>query len=260
MEDIKNFEDFKQEVLNFANNEKPAEWRIGQAVFNYIEEIYGVARYVQFDKHVDCFYNDNAIDDFIKESYNVIKNTITIVTKNILDKKLKIGNIFNKQYIICSKYVLKVESDVKYVCFYVRERFIIGSNFSHDGANYVEPMLYYSKSPLLMQIPVNDILHAEIPNIRTEVLNYKNEHIKRYKEYFDKIPYNIELLKNYIENAQKLIEQKQNQIKELEYIINNKETTYHDFADYDELADKQIKIIIDDIEANIEELNSKLEK
>ena len=44
----------------------PHNWRQGQFVFNRVEEIYGnVARLVQFKDHVDCFYKDDAIDNFI---------------------------------------------------------------------------------------------------------------------------------------------------------------------------------------------------
>ena len=44
----------------------PKNWRQGQVVFNRVEDLYGgVARLVQFKDHVDCFYNDDAIDNFI---------------------------------------------------------------------------------------------------------------------------------------------------------------------------------------------------
>lgn len=45
---------------------KPKEWRKGQFVFNRIEQLYGVARQVQFKDCIDCFYNDSAIEEFIK--------------------------------------------------------------------------------------------------------------------------------------------------------------------------------------------------
>lgn len=40
-------------------------YRKGQAVFNYVDEFYGVARDVQFIDHVDCFYCDEDIDEFL---------------------------------------------------------------------------------------------------------------------------------------------------------------------------------------------------
>lgn len=61
-------EEFQTEVLQ-AMNQRPSQYRKGQAVFNYIDENYGVARYVQFVDGVDCFYNDDQINPFIYYSY-----------------------------------------------------------------------------------------------------------------------------------------------------------------------------------------------
>jgi hypothetical protein len=66
---MKTFEEFQNEVLDYAYNRKPVEWRYGQAVFNYIDEHYNVARQVQFIDKVDCFYNDELIEQFILLSY-----------------------------------------------------------------------------------------------------------------------------------------------------------------------------------------------
>ena len=45
---------------------QPLRWRLGQFVFNRVEELYGeVARKVQFIDHVDCFYDDSKIDRFL---------------------------------------------------------------------------------------------------------------------------------------------------------------------------------------------------
>ena len=65
--------DFEEEVLDYANNRKPKSWRVGQAVFNYIDNQYGVARDVQFKENVDCFYDDKLIKDFLRLSYNRIR-------------------------------------------------------------------------------------------------------------------------------------------------------------------------------------------
>ena len=70
------FEKFYYEVLDFARNKAPKSWRLGQAVFNYIDERYGVARTVQFGHNIDCFYDDTLIDDFIKCSYDVLKENV----------------------------------------------------------------------------------------------------------------------------------------------------------------------------------------
>ena len=61
-------EEFRAEVLQ-AMNQRPSQYRMGQAVFNYIDENYGVARYVQFVDGVDCFYDDDQITPFIYFSY-----------------------------------------------------------------------------------------------------------------------------------------------------------------------------------------------
>ena len=58
-------EQLKNEVFNRLKY-KPFEWRDGQFVFNYIDNEYGVARTAQFKYGVDCFYNDNKINEFIE--------------------------------------------------------------------------------------------------------------------------------------------------------------------------------------------------
>jgi hypothetical protein len=63
-----NYDDFKEDVLTAMKN-KPEDWRDGQFVFNYINEKYGVARYVQFIEGIDCFYSDDKIDQFIDKCY-----------------------------------------------------------------------------------------------------------------------------------------------------------------------------------------------
>jgi hypothetical protein len=66
---MKTLDEFKKEVLDFAENKAPKSWRKGQAVFNYIDRSYGVARALQFEKHIDCFFNDDLIDEFINAAY-----------------------------------------------------------------------------------------------------------------------------------------------------------------------------------------------
>jgi hypothetical protein len=50
-------------------NKRPSFIRRGQAVFNATEEIYGVAREVQFIDRIDCFYDDSQIEAFLKAAY-----------------------------------------------------------------------------------------------------------------------------------------------------------------------------------------------
>ena len=68
------FEELKQEVEVSYETSCPKNWRKGQFVFNYINSHYGVARYVQFNKGVDCFYIDENIDEFIKASAECLNN------------------------------------------------------------------------------------------------------------------------------------------------------------------------------------------
>ena len=64
-------QDFKNDIYS-GIKELPENWRKGQKVFNYIDKKYGVARTVQFDRGIDCFYNDDMIDKFIEESYKCL--------------------------------------------------------------------------------------------------------------------------------------------------------------------------------------------
>lgn len=65
------FEDFRNDVFE-AINKKPSYWRDGQAVFNYIDEVYGIARQVQFIDNIDCFHNDENIEAFLVAAYRKI--------------------------------------------------------------------------------------------------------------------------------------------------------------------------------------------
>lgn len=73
MEDKLTFEQFKLDVFTSISH-CPKNWRKGQSVFNIIDENYGVARDVQFKDHVDCFYNDSKIEEFLIKAYNRIIN------------------------------------------------------------------------------------------------------------------------------------------------------------------------------------------
>jgi hypothetical protein len=73
------FDEMKREIYS---HEKPKQWREGQFVFNMVDELYGVARIVQYNEGVDCFYNDEKIDEFIEVSCKILNE----VCKNELDK------------------------------------------------------------------------------------------------------------------------------------------------------------------------------
>ena len=75
------YKEFRSDVLKEASN-RPNYIRFGQSVFNYIDSKYGVARTVQFVDGVDCFYDDNKVEEFIKLSYNHAKETCSWTDKS----------------------------------------------------------------------------------------------------------------------------------------------------------------------------------
>ena len=64
-------EELKKEISEI---EFPKNWRKGQSVFNYIDNVYGVARTIQFKYGIDCFYNDNNIDEFLNKAVEIINH------------------------------------------------------------------------------------------------------------------------------------------------------------------------------------------
>lgn len=62
-------EQFIQDIKS-AVEQRPPHIRYGQAVFNYIEDKYKLARIVQYVDKIDCFYNDNNVDKFIGACWN----------------------------------------------------------------------------------------------------------------------------------------------------------------------------------------------
>ena len=70
------FEQFIQDIY-IEMSDKPKDWRKGQFVFNHIEENYGdVAREVQFIDKIDCFYDDDKIEEFIEACYERLKDKL----------------------------------------------------------------------------------------------------------------------------------------------------------------------------------------
>ena len=67
-------EDFIKEMKNVAVTRCRDGIRFGQFVFNHVAQVYGVAREAQFKHHVDCFYNDSNVDEFLSVCYDIIKN------------------------------------------------------------------------------------------------------------------------------------------------------------------------------------------
>jgi hypothetical protein len=66
---MKSYEEFCQWIWDKPKN-IPKHWRLGQYVFNVVEAKYGsVAREVQFQDGIDCFFDDTKIEDFLKAVY-----------------------------------------------------------------------------------------------------------------------------------------------------------------------------------------------
>lgn len=63
-------EQLKTEINQYK--EHYPRYRDGQAVFNYIDSKYGVARELQFIHNIDCFYNDSCINEFIEKAVELI--------------------------------------------------------------------------------------------------------------------------------------------------------------------------------------------
>ena len=78
---MKTLEELKNEVMTEAQN-RPSYIRLGQFMFNYIESVYDVARQVQFDDKVDCFYLDKNIDEFLECSLKRINEINEQTTQN----------------------------------------------------------------------------------------------------------------------------------------------------------------------------------
>ena len=65
------YEEFHSDIYKNIKN-LPDNWRKGQKVFNYIESKYKIARIVQFDCGIDCFYRDDLIDKFLEKAYELL--------------------------------------------------------------------------------------------------------------------------------------------------------------------------------------------
>lgn len=70
---IKSYQEYKNECLAVAEN-RSHYLRKGQAIFNYVDEKYGVAREAQFVHKIDCFYLDEKIEEFIKCTYSILQD------------------------------------------------------------------------------------------------------------------------------------------------------------------------------------------
>lgn len=68
MKKMLSYSEFVQDIQDYLSSDI-TPYRKGQAVFNYIDEKYQVARLVQYVDKVDCFFNDALIPEFINKAY-----------------------------------------------------------------------------------------------------------------------------------------------------------------------------------------------
>ena len=61
--------------LHIKVQNKPEEWRLGQAYFNYAEELYPEETNLLRGTEYDCFYDDNKISIFLEK---LNKNLLTL--------------------------------------------------------------------------------------------------------------------------------------------------------------------------------------
>lgn len=67
--------------INEAIKQMPSCYRDGQKVFNAIDIIFGVAREVQLQYRIDCFYDDSKIDSFKDKAYEIYKKYFKNIEK-----------------------------------------------------------------------------------------------------------------------------------------------------------------------------------
>lgn len=65
--------EFVNKITQIAERDRKfyPELRLGQAIFNAVDRYVGVARKVQFDCGIDCFYNDNKIEEFLDKCWEI---------------------------------------------------------------------------------------------------------------------------------------------------------------------------------------------
>lgn len=66
-------EEFKSNIKTAAGiiREKYPELRKGQSIFNEADNYNHVARIVQFDYGIDCFYDDTIIEPFLDKCWEI---------------------------------------------------------------------------------------------------------------------------------------------------------------------------------------------
>lgn len=76
-------EEFKSNIKTAADSTRKdyPELRKGQAIFNEAAK-YNVARFVQFNYGIDCFYDDTMIEPFLDKCWEIYSKTFTNNVQN----------------------------------------------------------------------------------------------------------------------------------------------------------------------------------
>lgn len=77
MAEIDTKEVFLRKIYEEAKKMQPIQ-RKGQSIFNATELLYQVGRVVQMHDGVDCFYNDNQINQFLDLAYEAYVETTNV--------------------------------------------------------------------------------------------------------------------------------------------------------------------------------------
>lgn len=77
MTEIDTKEVFLRKIYEEAKKTQPTQ-RKGQSIFNATELLYQVGRVVQMHNGIDCFYDDNKINQFLDLAYDTYVETINV--------------------------------------------------------------------------------------------------------------------------------------------------------------------------------------
>lgn len=90
------YEEFKADVMKAAER-RPSFIRKGQAVFNIVDTRYQVARNVQFQDGIDCYYRDDNIEPFLRAAWKYAKPNFRGITRETQSGARKGGKRVTKR-------------------------------------------------------------------------------------------------------------------------------------------------------------------
>ena len=145
-------EEFKKEIFD-AIKDYPKDWRTGQKIFNYIDCKYKIARKIQLEYNVDCFYKDYLVDNFIITAYKILY-------RDKLFPELKIGHWynFNQNNYIKIKEIAPCDYGYPGYCLHGISIDIDKYNFSIHTESVLAPNFYGDPDKFIEKDPEEDIL------------------------------------------------------------------------------------------------------